>query len=469
MSPPETPRAAPGIWQLAWPAVIANLLAALVAIVDMKIVGALGAPAVAAITTGNRIFFIVQALLIAVTAGTTALVARAWGAGDRAEAERVTRASLWLCMAIATAMSAVAFALPERLAGVFRVDADAVALAATYIRWQAPFQAAFGVFYALGAALRAAGDTRTPLWIGALTNVVNVVLAWTLVYGKLGFPALGVAGAALAGGIAFAIGTLVFAGLWARGRLLLARSGRLADALTRPRLRRIVDIGYPAGIEQLVWQSGFVAFLWVVSLYGTGAYAAYGIGVSLLSFSFVIGFGFSIAASTLVGQSLGAGDPAGAARAGWRAMRLSMGAMTAFGLAIVLTARPLARLMIDDETVVELTVTFIYVLGSAQPLMAIEAALGGALRGAGDTRFPLFAVFAGLIGARVPLAVLFAWHGTTVEWIYGALIADYVVKAALLTARFRSGRWQYVVAGAPALAGAGEARLEPATVDPKSV
>lgn len=444
----------PGIWQLAWPAIAANLLASLVGIVDMKIVGALGAGAVAAVTTGNRIFFILQALLMAVTAGTTALVARAWGAGDQAEAERVTRASLWLCMAIAVVMSAVALAIPDRLAGVFRVDAEAVRLAAIFIRWQAAFQIAFGVFFALGAALRAAGDTRTPLWIGALTNVVNVVLAYTLVYGKLGLPALGVAGAALAGGIAFAVGAVTLTVLWLRGRLLLRRSGSVAEAFGGGRLRRIVDIGYPAGVEQLVWQGGFVVFLWLVSLYGTGAYAAYGIGVGLLSFSFVIGFGFSIAASTLVGQSLGAGDPLGATRSGWRAMALSIAAMTGFGLAIVLAARPLARLMIDDDEVVDLTVHFIWVLGSVQPLMAIEAALGGALRGAGDTRFPLLAVFAGLVGMRVPLAAAFAWGGLAVEWIYAALIADYVVKALLLTARFRSGRWQLAVAGAPARAGA---------------
>jgi Na+-driven multidrug efflux pump len=173
---------APGIWQLAWPAITANLLASLVGIVDMKIVGALGAGAVAAVTTGNRIFFILQALLMAVTAGTTALVARAWGAGDQAEAGRVARASLWLCMGVALAMTAIALAAPHRLAGVFRVDPEAIDLAATFIRCHAPFQIAFGVYFALGAALRAAGDTRTPLWIGALTNVVNVALAIVLVY-----------------------------------------------------------------------------------------------------------------------------------------------------------------------------------------------------------------------------------------------------------------------------------------------
>jgi len=442
-APQRTNGPALGIWQLAWPAIATNLLASLVGFVDTKIVGSLGAPAIAAVTTGNRIFFILQALLMAVTAGTTALVARSWGAGDVDEAERVTRASLALCVGVALLVSVPALLLSHPLASVFRLEAHTIDLAASFIRWLAPFQLAFAVHFALGSALRAAGDTRTPLAIGALTNVVNVALVYGLVFGRFGMPQLGVAGAAIASGIAFAVGALVLVLLWWRGKLVL-RAGS-SGSWERGRVRRILDIGYPAGLEQLVWQGGFLVFLWIVSLYGTAPYAAYGIGVTILAFSFLVGFGFSIAASTLVGQNLGAHDPAGATRSGWRALRLALVAQTAFGLVIVVFAEPLARFMIDDPEVVRLTVVFIYILGSVQPLMAIEYAMGGALRGAGDTRFPLFAVFAGLVGARVTLASLFAWYGLPVEWIFAALIADYIVKAILLTARFRSGRWQNAV------------------------
>ena len=442
-APQRTNGPALGIWQLAWPAIITNLLASMVGFVDTKIVGSLGAPAIAAVTTGNRIFFILQALLMAVTAGTTALVARSWGAGDRDEAERVTRASLTLCVGIALLVSLPALLFSHTLASVFRLEAHTIDLAASFIRWLAPFQLAFAVHFALGSALRAAGDTRTPLAIGALTNVVNVALVYTLVFGKFGMPALGVAGAAIASGIAFTVGALALLLLWWRGGLVLRVGG--AGSWERRRVRRILDIGYPAGLEQMVWQGGFLVFLWIVSLYGTDAYAAYGIGVTILSFSFLVGFGFSIAASTLVGQHLGANDRAGATRSGWRALRLALIVQSAFGLVIVLFAKPLARFMIDDPEVVRLTVVFIYILGSVQPLMAIEYAMGGALRGAGDTRFPLFAVFAGLVGARVTLASLFAWYGLPVEWIFAALIADYIVKAILLTVRFRSGRWQNAV------------------------
>ncbi len=429
-----------GVWTLAWPAIAANLLHATVGLVDIKIVGVLGARAVAAVTTGNRIFFVLQALLMGVTAGTTALVARAWGAGDRLEAERVTRASMLVCAALAAALGLLGILFAEQLAGFFRLDAQTLALAATFIRWTSPFNAAFAVFFVLGTALRAAGDTRTPLWLGAIANVVNVVLVYGLVYGRFGLPALGVAGAAIASGLAFTVSAALTLALWLGGRFVIGVGPR--GSLTLPRLRALLRIGWPAALEQVAWQGGFLLFLWIVSLYGTAPYAAYGIGVSILAVSFVVGFGFSIAAGTLVGQRLGAGDRAGAAASGWRAMRLSVAAMVVLGGAIIAGARPIARLMIDDPEVVRLTVVFIYLLGAMQPLMAVEFALGGALRGAGDTRSPFFAVLAGLLGVRCVLAALFAWAGLAVEWIFAALIGDYVVKASILVWRFRSGGWQ---------------------------
>lgn len=432
-----------GVWALAWPAILGNLLFSTVGFIDLKIVGSLGAPAVAAVTTGNRIFFVMQAALVAVTTGTSALVARAWGAGDRDEAESLTRVSVWLCVALSLpfALGGSLFARP--IAGLFRLEPGTVDLAAAFIRWLAPFQVAVAAGFVLGAALRAAGDTRTPLWIGALTNALNVVLLYGLVYGKLGLPKLGVTGAAIASGLAFSVGTLVFLVLWRRGLLLLHTGPR--GAFGSSRIRRLLAVGYPAGIEQGMWQGGFLAFLWIIALYGTAPYAAYGIGTNILSFSFVVGFGFSIAASTLVGQHLGAADPDGAARSGWRAMAFSVAVMLVFGTAIILAARPIARFLIDDPEVVRLTVAFIYVLGSVQVLMAIEFSLSGALRGAGDTRFPLLTVACGLFGVRILLAAVFAWRGLRVEWVFAALIGDYIAKATLLTWRFRSGRWKAAI------------------------
>jgi len=273
--------------------------------------------------------------------------------------------------------------------------------------------------------------------------VVSVFFTYSLVHGTFGLPALGVAGAAIGNGTGFVTGALLLTALWRSGRLVVGTRG--ARAFRWELIQRLVRIGYPAALEQVAWQGGFVAFLWVIALYGTAPYAAYGIGVNLLSFSFVVGFGFSVAASTVVGQRLGARDPEGATRGGWRAMRLAIGVMLVFGACITAAARPLATFLIDDREVVRLTVAFIYVLGSVQALMAIEFSLAGALRGAGDTRFPFVTVLVGLFGVRFTLAALFAWRGLRVEWVFAALIADYLVKATMFTLRFRSRRWVSVI------------------------
>ena len=311
-------------------------------LVDLKIVGVLGPPAVAAVTTGNRLFFVIQAALMAVCTGTTALVARAWGAERPGEAALVVRASLWLCIGLALLFTLPGVFFAHPIARIFRLEAETVELAAVFIRWLSAFQVAFAVGFVLATGLRAAGDTRTPLWAGVLANVVNVVLAYGLVNGRFGLPRLGVAGAAVASGIAFSSFAVALGAPWLLGRLRLGPGhGR---ALERARVVQLLRIGYPAGLEQGVWQSGFILFLWIVALYGTAPYAAYGLGVSLLSFSFVVGFGFSIAAATLVGQHLGANDPEGAARRGWHAMALAVGVMLVLGTAIIAAARPLARL-----------------------------------------------------------------------------------------------------------------------------
>ena len=175
-------------------------------------------------------------------------------------------------------------------------------------------------------------------------------------------------------------------------------------------------------LEQIVFQIGITAFLILIAIYGTQAYAAYGIGVQLLSFSFVIGFGFSIAGSTLVGQHLGAKDQKQAIRSGWGAMRLSMASMTIFGLLIVIFANELSSLMVDDQEVIRLTVLFIYLLGSMQPLMAIEFSIGGALRGAGDTRTPFIITVTCLIFIRVLLALVLFILDAKVEYIFACLL-----------------------------------------------
>jgi putative MATE family efflux protein len=433
------------VWALAWPAILTNLLQSAVGFVGAAVVSRqLGTAAISATGVGGRVFFIQQVVLMAVTTGTMALVARAWGAGDRAEAERVTRTSLWLCGGLALLVMTPSIVFAHALVGVFGLDDATTALGATYVRWVSLSALPFAVGMVIATALRAAGDTRTPLWISVAGAGLNIALLWALVGGGGGFPQLGVKGAAIANSAGALLGAALSWWLWRTDKLAIGPAPG-GDDFDRGRIWRLFRVGVPAGAEGLGFQIGFIGFIWIIARYGNEANAAYQLGVNLLAFSFLVGQAFSIAASTLVGQHLGARDEAGAERSGWRAMSLAIGVMVVFGGLIIGLAEPLAHYLSPrDPEVVRLTVVFIWVLGSVQALMAIEFTLGGALRGAGDTVFPFLTVMSGLTFGRLAFAALFMALGKPIEWVYAALIADYVIKGVMFVMRFRGDAWKRV-------------------------
>ncbi len=428
-----------GVWTLAWPSIITNLFYATSSIAAIKVVGGLGPDAIAAAVTGQRVTFILQAVLTGVLAGSTALIARNWGANNKEEAGIFFSRTIQLVIFLALISAILIWKFAEPLVIFFGLKGEALVLSTQYLKSIAPFYLAYGCGLGLITALRAIGDVKTPLVIGVIMNLFAVFFMLVLVNGWLGFPQYGVVGAALGNGVSFVIGAALLIVFWLSNQLKVKYSSIFHFDIQR--VKAIFEVGLPAALEQVIFQIGITAFLILVAFYGTEAYAAYGIGVQILSFSIVIGFGFSIAGATLVGQHLGAKDEEQAKRAGWGAMRLSILSMTFFGILIVIFAEPLARYMIDNDEVVRLTVIFIWLLGSMQPLMAIEFSLGGALRGAGDTKTPLVITLTCLLFIRVFLAVIFFLLDARVEVIFSTLVADYVVKGFLYVARFRSDRW----------------------------
>ena len=444
--PPPLSRGAPrlSVWTLAWPSMALFALQSLVGVVDFLFVSSLGTQAIAGVGVAVQIQFLTFGLLEAVTTGTVALIAREIGSGRPFEAARVMRTAVVLATLFG-ALLLLAIPASEAIVGWMGVAPEVVSLAGRCLRILLGFGIPVSVGATLAMGLRGAGDVRTPLAIGVVTNLVNVIACWVLIFGRFGAPALGAEGSVWASGIAFVTGALLFLWLWQRGDLVLPMApwrGNVTTALAR----RLLRVGIPTALERGAFQVGLLLFLRIVAAFGTEPISAYLIGVRILAFCFVPGFGFANAAATLVGQNLGAGRRDEAARSGWRATAGAVGVMSSLGLAIILLARPLAGSFgaVGEETV-RLTVIFIYILGAAQPLMAIEFTLGGALRGAGDTRFPLFALLAGLLVFRLGAAEFLArpLFGSVVA-VWSCLLADYAVKAALLAWRFRSGRWQAV-------------------------
>jgi putative MATE family efflux protein len=435
----------PTIWQLAGPSIASNLMFSMVAMVQTKFVGGMGAPAVAAVGAGQRVFFALQALLMAIGVGTTALVARSWGAGEPEEASRITSASLMFGGMVGLVLMIFGMVFSHQIAEVFGLDEYSAELASRNIFWLAAFIVGFAIDIILSSALRAAGNAWTPLLFGLAVNLVNLPLLYAFILGNFGAPRMGAAGAPFAGGLSFVLCGAVLVWLWMRQKLTIKfYPGHLFE---KARYQRLLHIGYPVALEQLVLQFGFFAFLSLIGhYYGTEAFAAYNVGVNMLNAAMVVGSGFSIAGATLVGQHLGAGDVEGAARSGWRACNMAVVAMSLIGLIIALNAPALARFFLgSDEIAVLRTTEFTYIMAAMLPLLGVDMAIGGSLRGAGDTRFPLITSFLGLIGVRCALAATFAVLHLPVIWVYSSIIGDYMLKGSLLIWRFRSGRWKHAL------------------------
>jgi putative MATE family efflux protein len=294
------------------------------------------------------------------------------------------------------------------------------------------------------ASLRGAGDTRTPLYVMLVVNGLNIAVAWTAINGPFGLPQFGVVGSAMG----------AFVGRMAGGILVIAillkgRSGiRLKLAGLRPDwdlIRRMLHVGLPSGLEQLFFRTGHMGFARILAALGTAAYAANTVAMNALSLSFMPGFGFALAATTLVGQSLGAEAPEEAEQRGYISYRLGATLMTVIGLVIVLFSPQIIGFFTDDPQVVTLGATPLRVAGMIQPLLAATMIFAGGLRGAGDTRFPMVITGGSIWLIRLPLAYLLAlvagW-GLLGAWV--ALGLDLSLRGVLNYLRFRGGRWKNV-------------------------
>ncbi len=445
---PEPLAASPqalGVWELAWPTMLSLLTQTVVRWADFVMVGSLGPAALAAVGLGGQTYWLVQSVSIVVPTGVIALLARAVGARDDRLADATLRQGLWLGAMLGLVTALIGLPVTRIAIAVYGVEPSVVDMGSKYFFWLLMGNVPMAVALMFGAALRAAGDARTPLVIGVAANLLNLALNWVLIFGKLGAPALGVSGAGMASSLAMLFQVLVFWPLWKGRRLVLAPAGA-SFRPDRHLLRRIVRIGYPAVIEGGLFHVGLLLFQRLMAGYGTAAIAAYNVGAQILALSFLPGVGFGTAAATLVGQHLGDGDPDAAERAGWRSLGGAIASMTVMGALVIALAEPIARIFSADPQTVALTVDFIWILGAVQPLMAVEFALGGGLRGAGDTRFPLLAVFVGLFLFRlVPASLAALVFGASLQLVWSALVLDYAIKAVLLVARFRRGRWKSVV------------------------
>lgn len=431
------------ILSLAWPAIVEQLLNMAVGLVNTYLVGHLGATPLAAVGLGDQVVVIFAVLFSAVAVGSTALVARHMGAEEQGMADLIASQSVLLGVAMGIVSSVATFVLSGPILKALGAAPDVQVQGAIYLHIVSTTLFLMAVMFVGNAVLRGAGDTRTPMLVMFGINLINIAVAYSLVNGVAGLPRMGVAGSAIGAAAARGVGGLTLVALLLRRGSAVRLLPRQFLRLEVQQIRRILSIGLPAGAEQLLLRVAQLSFAGLVTQLGTATYAAHQIGMMAMSLAYMPGWGFSVAATTLVGQELGAGRPQRAEKSAILCSRIGTVAAVALGLVLFLWAKPAAALFTTDQEVIGLAVVAMRAFALAQPLLSTSFVLAGSLRGAGETRSVLIISTSCLWGVRLPLGYLLglvANLGLLGIWI--AVDVDWVVRTTLLHRRFRTGHWK---------------------------
>lgn len=421
------------ILHLGVPAATAALLQAGFLVVDTFWLGRVGAVALAAASTAGFVMWLAQTLGEGLASGSGAVLASAVGSGDREEAGRAASAGLALAVLGAVCVLGLGLWLASPVFRFMGTSEEVTAAGLTYLVVILVGMPAYFLFAWISAAFRAIGDATTALKLLALGAAVNVVLDPVLIFGLGPSPALGVGGAAAATVCSWvaALGR----GWWMLGRLGVRP--RMMSFLRPPRAAswQALRVGLPLGLEGALFSLIYIVLTRVTTLFGTDAVAALGVGHKLEVFNYFVCAGMGAAATTLVGQNLGAGNPVRAGRSAWRTLFLTVLPVGAVTVLLVTFPGAAITVFINDPGVVAAGTTYVLLVGLSQAFMATEVVLLGAFAGAQWTAVPA-AVEIGFTAARIPLAYHLVRLGWGVEGVWFAIAVTTVIKGTVLAVLF---------------------------------
>lgn len=432
------------MWHLSWPMLLIMVFNFLVGLVDVYVAGLIGRDVQAAIGFLSQLYFLLIIVANAISIGTVALVSRSFGAGDVERAALYARQSLVFGLAVAVILSALGLLFYRQIVETAGFPPGIRSMAERFL---VIYALALGPNYILiisNALFRARGEVKKPLATMFVFCAANLVLDFALVFGLAGLPRLGYRGIAYATAIAATLSmaaNVVFlsTGTW---KGLLGRSWR-PDVRT---ILRIAGVGWPAGLLQVAWSSGSIVLYSILGKLGSQsivALASITNGLRIEAVIFMPAFAVNMAASVLVGQNLGAGNPGRAAGLGWKLASASAAVLSALSAVIFFGAEFFASLLTGDPAVLAETARYLRVNMLAEPFMALAMALSGALQGAGDTRGTMWIIVVCMWLIRLPLAFalsLVAGLGALGVWI--AMVASMTVQGLLMAYRFRQGKWR---------------------------
>ena len=430
---------------LAWPVLVQQMALSLVQLVDTFLVGHLGTDALAGVGLATFIQFTPQAGVFALAAGTTAVLARDIGAGKTDQASVTLRHGLLLSLVWGVVSTLFVFVAAHWSLGVMGANGKTLELGTTWLRYAAPGAFAGSLLFVASSGLQGAGDTRSPMLVMLCVNLVNGFVAFGLIHGSFFLPEIGVAGSGLGFSVSQFVGMAMVLAMLSRGRGGLHLHWPSLISVDRVVTRRILNVGVPAGLEQVQFQFALLAYTRIISSLGDTALAAHSVAIRIQGLAFMPWMAFSQAATAMTGQALGARNSKLAERATFSATRYALIILCSVAVLLTLFGGVITRVFIDDPSVTETGRRLLLIFAIAQPGIAIAFTLAGSLRGAGDTRavMVIFSVSPWIM--RVLFAYFFAIIlGWGVEGAWIGAVLDMWTRASLTALRFRQGRWKLI-------------------------
>jgi len=432
--------------RLAWPIIGLNVLNVLMLGVDSALCGRMpnSEPVLAALGFAIQLVFLLMVAMLGLIVGTVSLVARAYGGGDTKRLNHLLVQSTQLTVLVGIVVGITGALTAKYLLLLLGATNEVAEIGARYLR---PLMLGTPFFYLTllyAGVLRGVGNTRLPFLVALGTNVVNAALNYGLILGNLGMPALGVTGSALGTVIAQVIGVIALVWVLRSGAVPNLRLPLHVRAVDHQLAVELFRIGWPAAIDMLVLNAGFLTALGMLGRIDEVTVAAHGLGLRVQALAFVPGMSVAQATAAMVGQALGASNVQRARDVARASMLLCFAIMVTLAIVIFFAATPLVHVFdVKAGTPLEAySVEWMHILGYAMAPAAINMALIGLLQGAGATRTSLRINIWSTLAIQVPVALLLGFgFGLGETGVWWSFPISFVAKAALNYFELKRERW----------------------------
>ncbi|MNJ30081.1 Multidrug resistance protein NorM [compost metagenome] len=425
------------LWLLAWPIFIEVFLQFLLGTVDTLMVSRISDEAVAVVGFSNQLFNALTTLFATVASGAGIVIAQKIGSRKEEDARTVAIIALKVTAAIGVVLSLILIAFPRSIAQMLSLPEELLSLAEVYISIVGGGMILTAVMSTLGTAIRNTGNTKGPMYIAVGMNIIHIILNYCFIFGAMGFPELGLKGVAISTVVSRLIATIILMIIFVSTfqRKITFSDFRIFDSKL---FKEILAIGWPLGVNMSSWVFSQLAIFSFLATLGTTELAARTYMNTLESFCFLLGHSLALAAQIQIAHLFGGGKTKEAYGAVFRALKVALPLVIANAFILVLVGKYMLALFTQDQAILNLCASLLWMNLLLQPGKVINMAIGDALNAIGDTKYTMniSLIFMGIVatGGSYVLGISLGWG---IIAIYSAMIADEYIRGVLSYYRWK--------------------------------